>query len=409
MLRIEYWRFPPSRSGVKLAAALALAVLSSAASAQSGSASSLREATARAILQLPAVAANPSLREQVAAQRRAASGLFVGPPVVSGDIEVGDEGLSEQEASLSAGFRWPGEGQAGRIAADRAADLAAATLDEARLQIAGEVRTAWWALASAQAVLAVEQEQVRVADQERAAVVRLVTAGVQARRDLLLADAERAAVRGRLLTAESDLVTARAAYEALAGPAPAGFPPEALASRSREEHPLVRAALARSAAAEARASLLRFATRGRIEGRVGVRREKQDARDGFGNALLVGVAVPLGRDYSATAEGAEARSEAIRTAAEAARTQTRIAAERNAGAARLAVSRRTLEEAEARRDALAQALALTERGRREGEIGFIESLRARQALGAADRDLAAARVAASSAISTYNQALGVLP
>ena len=393
-----------------LAVTAALACLATGASAQEGPATTIREATERAILQLPDVAANQALRAQIAAQRRAARGLFVGPPVVSGDLEIGNEGFSEQEASVSASFRWPGEGRAGRVSADRAESLAAATLDDARLQIAGEVRTAWWALASAEAALAVEREQAALTDQERGAVARLVTAGVQARRDLLLADAERAAVRSRVSAAEAELVTARAAYEALAGPAPERFLPEAPASGLAEvEHRAVRAALARASAAEARANLLRFATRGRIEGRVGVRREKRDARDGFDNALLVGIDVPIGRDYSATAESAGARSEAIRATAEASRIRIRIAAERSAAAGRLAVSRRTLEEAQVRRDALAQALALTERGRREGEIGFIEALRARQALGTADRDLASARIAAEAAISTYNQALGVLP
>lgn len=384
--------------------------LAATASAQVGPAGTLREATERAVLKLPDVAASQAVREEVAAQRRAARGPFVGPPVVSGDIEISGEGLSEQEASVSAALRWPGEGRAGRRAADRADELAAASLDEARLQIAGEVRTSWWALAAALAAVAVEQEQVRIADQEREAVARLVTAGVQARRDLLLAEAERAAVRGRLSAAEAEAVTARAAYEPLAGPAPANFPAEAPASVSGlEDHPGVRAAAARAAAAEARAALLRFATRGRPEGRIGVRRERRDARDGFENALLVGLDVPIGRDYSTSAESAAARSEAIRASAEAARIQARNLAERNAGSARLAVSRRTVEEAQVRREALAQALALTERGRREGEIGFVEVLRARQALGAADRDLAAARIAAAAAISNYNQALGVLP
>jgi outer membrane protein, heavy metal efflux system len=399
-----------SGRGMRSALAIGLVWLAAAASAQVGPAGTLREATERAVLTLPEVAANQAVREQVAAQRRAARGLFVGPPVVSGDIEIGGEGLSEQEASVSAGLRWPGEGRAGRRAADRAGELAAATLDEARLQFAGEVRTAWWALAAAEAALGVEAEQVRIADHERDAVARLVTAGVQARRDLLLAEAERAAVRGRLSAAEAEAVTARAAYEALAGPAPARFPAEAPASLSNvEEHPGVRAAAMRAAAAEARADLLRFAARGRLEGRVGVRRERRDARDGFENALLVGVGVPIGRDHSASAESAAARSEAIRASADATRIRARILAERNAGSARLAVSRRTVEEAQVRRDALAQALALTERGRREGEIGFVEVLRARQALGAADRDLAAARVAAAAAVSNYNQALGVLP
>ena len=60
-------------------------------------------------------------------------------------------------------------------------------------------------------------------------------------------------------------------------------------------------------------------------------------------------------------------------------------------------------------NALAEALALTERGRREGEIGYLEVLRARQTVAQATRDLAVARVAALAAISTYNQAQGVLP
>ena len=398
------------RRAAQAAFAIGLAWLAAAAPAQVGPASTLGEATERAFVRLPELAASQALREQVAAQRRAAGGLFVGPPVVSGDVEIGDEGLSEQEASVSAGLRWPGEGRAGRLAADRAGELGAATLAEARLQVAGEVRTAWWTLAAAEAALAVEQEQVRIADQERDAVARLVTAGVQARRDLLLAEAERAAVRGRLSAAEAEAVTARAAYEALAGPAPLRFAQEAPATVGNvEEHPVVGAARARAAAAQARADLLRFATRGRLEGRVGVRRERRDAQGGFQNALVVGIDVPIGRDYTATAEGAAAQSEAIRAAAEAARLQSRIAAERNAGAGRVAVSRRAVDEAQVRRDALAQALALTERGRQEGEIGFVEVLRARQALGAADRDLAAARVAAAAAISNYNQALGVLP
>lgn len=373
-------------------------------------ATTLKQAAERAILLLPDLAANQALREQAAAQRRSLRGPFVGPPVVSGDLALGTGGLIEQEALVSAGLRWPGERRAGRLAADLGVDVIGATLDEARLRIAGEVRTAWWSLAAAEAVVAVERGQAGLADQELAQIARLVDAGVQARRDLLLAEAERAAVRARLSTAEADLVAAQAAYEALAGPSPDRFPPEALATGSDiEDHPAVRATLARAAAADARVTALRFGTRPRIEGRVGVRRERIGARDGFENALLVGIGVPLGRDYSAVAETAGARSEAIRAGAEAARVRARLAAERTAGERRLALSRRAVLEAEARRAALAEALALTERGRREGEIGYVEALRARQTLGQASRDLAVARVAASAAISTFNQAQGVLP
>ena len=370
----------------------------------------LREANERALLLLPDVSANQALRDQVAAQRRAVQGPFVGPPVVSGDVVLSGGGLTEQEVGVSAGFRWPGESRAARLAADRSEEVIDATLDDARLRVAGQVRSAWWTLASAQAVIAVERGQAGIADREVATVARLVDAGVQARRDLLLAQAERAAVLARLSASETDYVGAQATYEALAGPAPTRFPPEVPAiSVNIDQHPEVRAALARAAAAEARASTLRYNSRPRIEGRVGVRRERSEDRNGYENSLLVGVGVPIGRDFTAVAETAGARSEALRATAEAALVKRRLIAERAAGERRLAVSQRALREAQVRRDALAEALALTERGRREGEIGYIEALRARQTLALAARDLAVAEVAASAAISTFNQAQGVLP
>ena len=373
-------------------------------------AATLRQANERALLLLPDIAANQALRDQVAAQRRAARGPFVGPPVVSGDLEFGRDGLAEQEVGVSAGFRWPGESRAARLAVTRSGELIYATLDDARLRIAGQVRNAWWALASARAVIDVERRQAGLADQEVASVTRLVSAGVQARRDLLLAAAERAAVLARLSASELEFVGAQAAYEALAGPAPARFPAEVRATGIEiDEHPEVRAALARAAAAGARATTLRYGSRPRIEGRVGVRRERDEDRDQYANALRVGVGVPIGRDFTAVAETAGARSDALRATAEAALVRRRLIAERAAGGRRLAVSQRALQEAQSRRDALAQALALTELGLREGEIGYIEALRARQTLALAARDLAVAEIAASAAISTFNQAQGVLP
>lgn len=372
--------------------------------------STLREATARAIERLPDTAAYQALRDQVAAQRRAARGPFVGPPVVRGDVLASSDGLIEQEASVAASIRWPGEGRAQRSAADRGGAAIDATLDEARLAIAGEVRTAWWGLASAREIVAVEREQSALAEQELALVGKLVDAGEQSRRDLLIAQGERGAVQARLSAAEIELAGAQAAYEALAGPSPDQFLPETPARQPNiDEHPLVRAALARAAAAEARAGASRYTSRPRLEGSVGVRRERTDPRGDYENALMLGVAIPLGRDLSAVAETAGARAEAIRATTEADRVRSRLIADRAAAEQRLEIAGRALAEARARRGALAEALELTARGRREGEIGFIEFLRARQTLAAAERDLATARVAAFAAISTFNQTQGVLP
>ena len=370
----------------------------------------LREASERALSLLPEVAAGQRLRDQVEAERRASRGPFVGPPVVSGDVVLGSGGLTEQEIGVSAGFRWPGEGRAARTAADRGGELVEADLQEARLRIAGQLRAAWWKLASAMEVIAVERKLAEIADQEVATVTRLVGAGVQARRDLLLAQAERAAVLAQLSASETDYVDAVAEYEALAGPPPTRFPAETpTIGFALDQHPAVRAALARAAAAQARATTQSYGSRPRIEGRVGARRERDGAGNGYGNALLAGIGIPIGQNYIAIAETAGARSEAARATAEAALVRRRLAAERAAAERRLALSRRALGEARIRQDALSQALALTERGRREGEVGYIEALRARQALGDATRDLVIAQVEASAAISTFNQAQGVLP
>ncbi|MDB5696209.1 MAG: transporter [Sphingomonas bacterium] len=379
--------------------------------AEAPAVTTLREASERAALLLPDLAAGQASRDQFAAQRRAARGPFVGPPVVSGNIEIGRDGIGEQEAGISAGLRWPGEGRAAQLSADLGRDVVDATQGAARLALAGQVRAAWWALASARAAVAVERAQAGVADQELVAVTRLVDAGVQARRDLLLAQGERAAVRARLSAAETDAVGARAAYEALAGRPPEAFPAEvpAVSGIGIDEHPEMRAASARAAAAEANAAALRFGSRPRVNGSVGVRRERGGVRDEYASALLVGIGVPIGRDYTAAAATAGARSQAIRATAEAVLVRRRLVAERSAGEQRLAMTRRAAQEARQRRDVLSEALALTERGRREGELGFIEALRARQALFAASRDLAVADVAASAAISTFNQAQGVLP
>lgn len=392
-------------------------VASSAAVAQRTSdtstppAKTIAQATVEAVAGLPDVAAAGAARAQVAAQRRGARSPFVGPPVASGSLEIGNEGLSEQDAGLTAQLRWPGEGRAARLAADKGDAVIDAALDNAKLEVAGDVRNAWWALASAVAILAVQREQAALAGQEVVTVSRLVGAGVQARRDLLLAQAERAAIDGRVSAAQSDFNRASARYESLVGSIPTQFPAERVGNESVDidDHPAIRAALASAAAAEARALVSRFGTRPRIEGSVGVRRERNDFRGGFDNALLVGVGIPIGSNHGAVAEAAGAQSEALRAKAEAARVRIRLVAERLAADRALSIARRALGEAETRRAALVEALALTERGRQEGETGYLEVLRARQTVAQAMADLAAARVAALAAISTFNQALGILP
>ncbi len=409
-------------TSLRAAAILVMAVMSAPtmARAQEGAApiaaGTLHDAVEVAVAQSSEAASLPALRAQAEALRRSGRGPFVGPPVLSVDLLTRSQGIIEEETSVSAGIRWPGEGKAIRSYAGRAGDSAQSGIEAARLRIAGDVRDAWWSLAAARAAVAVDRDQVGIAATTASQVARLVGAGEQARRDLLLAQAEASAAESRLSQAQAELARAEAAYAALAGPPPAELPPESQANVTDPENsPALRAALDRAALADARATSLTYGARLRLEGTVGIRRERGGVGDStlspepFRNALLLGVRVPLGRNQSAVADAASARSTALGAGAEANRLRIRLVAEQRAAQARLDAAERSLEQAQARRAALAEALALTERGRTEGEIGFIEALRARQTLSEAERDLAAARVARFAAISSFNQAMGVLP
>ena len=371
---------------------------------------SLHEAFERAAAKLPEAAANLALQAQADAQRRAAKGPFVGPLVARGDVLTRSGGTIEQEASVSAAIKWPGEARVGVNAAALSRDAANSGLAAAQLALAGDIRAAYWRLAGARSTADIEAQHVATARVETDQVARLVRAGVRARRDLLVSQAELGLALGRLSAAESDLADTMAAVEALFGNTPDGFADEALSPRTDiEDHPALRAAETKAKAADAKAAYARFGTRPRIEGTVGVRRQRNDPRSSYEDALLVGIAVPLGRDSRAVADAAGTRAEALSAGAEAARIRARLIANQRAALVRLSVAENALVDAQARQAALREALILTERGRKEGEIGYIEYLRARQALFDAERDLGAARVAKSAAISNVNQTMGVLP
>ena len=393
-----------------IALGAALAWVTPAWTQDDAATASLHDAFERAAAQLPEAAARPALQAQADAQRRAARGPFVGPPVASGDILTRSAGIIEQEARVSAAIKWPGESRAGIQAAAFGADAANAELMAAQLGLAGNIRAAYWRLAGARSAIIIEQQHVATAHVETEQVSRLVRAGVQAKRDFLVSQAELGTALGKLSAAENELSEGLAAVETLIGTAPESFVDEILTSPiDVKDHPALRAAETKAKVADAKTAYARYSTRPRLEGTIGVRRDRNDPRGSYEDALLLGIAVPLGRDSRAVADAAGTRAEAFSANAEVPRLRARLIAEQRAALTRLSVAERALDDAQARQSALQEAFALTERGRSEGEIGYIEFLRSRQALFDAERDLGAARVAKSAAISNFNQAMGVLP
>ena len=139
-------------TSLRAAAILVMAVMSAPtmARAQEGAApiaaGTLHDAVEVAVAQSSEAASLPALRAQAEALRRSGRGPFVGPPVLSVDLLTRSQGIIEEETSVSAGIRWPGEGKAIRSYAGRAGDSAQSGIEAARLRIAGDVRDAWWSL-----------------------------------------------------------------------------------------------------------------------------------------------------------------------------------------------------------------------------------------------------------------------
>jgi cobalt-zinc-cadmium efflux system outer membrane protein len=356
-----------------------------------------------------------ALAVQAEAQgRRTAASLMIAGPVEAHtaarhDTLGSDTGYREVEAGLSVQLWRNGERAALREEAEALSVLAGAQLDVARLHVAGDVRAAWWSLAAASADASVAVEQIVLARDLVASTTRLVEAGEQARLDLLQAQAALAEAEAVSSLALGRVAQARAQLAGLIGAIPAALPSEQPGALPVEQHPRVRAALAEAS------QRLRQARLARVQSGPGWRvgldvRSERDARGAeMRTSTGVRVSRPLGRDPSASAvaAGLDAQANGARRQADAARLA--VEAAQAEAAAALSAARATLVAAIARRAAAAEALALTERGWRQGELSFLELIRARTAAAEAGRGAAVARVAVDAAISSFNQAQGLLP
>jgi outer membrane protein, heavy metal efflux system len=354
-----------------------------------------------------------ALRSASDARGALADRPFAGP--LEADAEArqdaigSDTGYREIEAGLSVPLWRRGERAALRGQAVAGLALAEAQLAVARLELAREIRTAWWALAKASADVRVAREQMGLAQSLVTTSQRLEAAGEQARLDVLQAEAALAVMAQDLAQAIGQEAQARAQLIGLVGFVPTDLQAEVAGAVPIDDHPMVRAVLAEAdhLARKARFARLQAAPAWRVG--LDVRSE----RDGRGaeNRTSTGVRIsrPLGSDPSARvdATGLEANAIAARKQADAARITIETA--RADAAAGLSAARAMLSAQEARRLASAEALSLTERGWREGELSFLELLRARASAAEATRAATSARVAVDAAISTFNQAQGLLP
>ncbi len=382
-------------------------------------AQTLAQALDQAWSRAPQASAFAAREAEAQARAEVASGVLPAPPSVSlstlNDKLGSDQGRQEWELELALPLWLPGqrsarEGEAQSIAAEVAARRRAL-----RLQLAGELRDAWWALAAARAAVTLSDRRANTAAALESDVQRRVKAGDLARVDGNLAQGERLAAQAGRLEASGVLRTAEQVWRHLTGNAPpvtlAPEPPATATTATvmPEDHPALAAALAATRVAQAKLVVADATRRDAPELALRYYRDRATYNDGQANAIGIKLTVPFSSGARTRQENAGLQADIAQADGELAQAKLRLALDAERAGLDLEAARRQIGLARERRELGADTLQLAEKSFALGESGLPALLLARAAAYEADASLARQQIAADAAQSRLNQALGVLP
>jgi outer membrane protein TolC len=384
-------------------------------------AQTLAQALDQAWMRAPQASAFAAREAESQARAEVASALLASPASVSlstlNDKFGSDQGRQEWELELALPLWLPGqrsarEGEAQSIAAEVAARRRAL-----RLQLAGELRDAWWALASARAAVALAERRTSTAAALESDVQRRVKAGDLARVDGNLAQGERLAAQAEQLEASGALRTAEQVWRHLTGNAPpATLAPEPPATATTEtatatsdDHPALAAALAATRVAQAKLIVADATRRDAPELALRYFRERPTYNDGQANAIGIKLTIPFSSDARTRQESASLQADIAQADGELSQAKLRLALDAERAGLDLDSARRQIGLARERRELGADTLRLAQKSFNLGESGLPALLLARAAAYEAEALLARQQIAADAAQSRLNQALGVLP
>jgi outer membrane protein, heavy metal efflux system len=353
-------------------------------------------------------------RGEVAASRSAADSLLAGAPSIGisqrDDRFNTDTGLRERELGVALPLWLPGQRGGRQAVAGREAEEGDAAVEAARLTVAGELRTAVWALVTAQAEVQLARERVETARQLEADVARREAAGDLARTDLLLARQETLAARAAAGDADVRRIQTSERLRLLTGdevlPTDAE---EAEQARMPQRHPRLRLAEAATERARAALDLARDSRRESPELSLGVLQTRDDFLSPTRASLRLGLRIPFASEGRNAPLLAVANTSLVQAEGELRRVQAEVEGELRETAAALAAARLSDELAAERAAAAAERHRLLARSFELGETPLAELLRARAQATEARLDAARAHAALSAAKARVNQARGVVP
>lgn len=377
---------------------------------------SLADAVSRAWSRQPAAQAQTHRDAQLSAESRLASGWTPGPPSIS--VSTTSDRLNartgRQEWEIEAATPLWLRGQRGAqqsLVQARQSLLQAQTLAQ-RLEVAGQVRAAWWQLAAARAAVQVAQRRHATAEALLADVERRWRAGDLARTDANAARAELQAAQGDVVDALREERAAVAEWRALTGavaPATLADEPAQGDGDGLDGHPQLVAAEAAIATARARLQLADRSRREAPELSMRLMRERDAAGEPYASAIGVQLSIPLGSAAKTHAEMSEVRAELVEAEVHALRLRERLQLERDGARQDVEAAAQRLTLAQRRSALAADTLQLLQKSFRLGESDLATLLRARADALDADAEVARLTTARARARSNLLQSLGTLP
>lgn len=361
-----------------------------------------------------------SLRHDAAAAKVAAAERWTPEPPslelsAKTDRYTRNEGVREYDAGVAIPLWLPGERSRAHASASSDVSAVDARLALAQWRLAAEVRDAYWAFQRVSSEQELAERRLANAKQLAQDVMRRVQAGDLARSDSHQAQGTVAAAEAALAEASISRMQAATAWNALTGlQEPAVAPSSAPESRpagtlAEDLHPALRDLSARADVARTQRELAGVQTRSNPELTIGAARERDGLGERYGQSVVVGIRVPLGRSSSSDAKLATANAELVEAESQLALEAQRLRAQVDAARAAVGTLEAVRVSAERRAALARESRGFFEKSFRFGESDLPARLRAELEAFEAERQAARSRLDVEAAVSKLRQALGLLP
>lgn len=398
------------------------------------SASPLARAFAAAWERQPLAAALPQRQDAARAQQEAADSLLAQPPSLDLSTRTDrynrDRGAREVETGIALPLWLPGEKDGTRALADARKEALDARTLAARLQLAAELRSAWWAWQQAGQDQQVAQARADNAARLASDVERRMKAGDLSRADLNQAQGAQAAAQAALAESRVAALAAARRLQSLTGqpPRPADGPPQtepepaanalpaALADEDGADaegaasgHPLLQDLAQRSTVSRRALELASRQTRANPEIAISTRRDRSAAGEMTDQTWALALRLPFSSTPRNQARIAEANADLIEAETQLRLERQRLAQEGETARAQLDAARLQLAAAETRARLAAENRGFYDKAFRLGEADLPTRLRIELEAFEAERQAVRSRIQAAAALSQLRQALGLLP